>query len=687
MTTKDVRQIIGGYLTYNQMFAFFEPTTRMKCVLHEELTIWQIMMFQTFFPRLIIVGVNLIDMCDATMILIGDVLGEVTDLTLSGSFFKLVVPSRLKSIKIEWCPNMNDISALSGLCTLVSVDMSDCEIDFNQLVNCHNLRKLIGGTNAVHLPSFEHTSLRTICLSKCPNLISVGHFSRYIKCVKFSFCEMLRDMSFLRNYPNIRKFKNYGSDYNKSYLIDYNSLGCNMHLRRLEIDGYNTQITCFSTNAYLHYISITGTNASEFLRNKKQLRSIELNKCDIDWKVLEESCILSIRTCKMLMCQNILNFRVIGLMENLRVFELYGCDIDHISDVAGLMKLENVSISDCPNLESVEGLRDLVNLRSICIENCHNIGVLPFGQLKKLKSIFLREMSIVNLDELWDLENICNVNLIDCQNLVSVNGLCGSTGMKRIAISGCDSLICVDVLEKLWELEYICVRHCGKIGKLVVSNKLGMIECVTIENCYELYEIVVKSDVKHCEIGNYCRSIIFGAFRLNSLRLIGYGKLDLNDFRLVKGLQTLELVNCSKLRDLNGLCDLSSLKEMIVHKCDKFLDRCAFRQLKYLDTSLKLVGNIFADLADLRKLKLSGDNSDDEDVYDVIYENFDADALTIMVNLEILELGRMNITNVSKLEKLKRLKKIVFYEDCKFSDKELEDVELLKKNIYVECWY
>lgn len=208
-----------------------------------------------------------------------------------------------------------------------------------------------------------------------------------------------------------------------------------------------------------------------------------------------------------------------------RLFEISISSCPQLTSLAGLGATESLSrlyLYRCPDLTSLDGAGDPVGLQSIGITDCGVVTLAPLGALPDLQTVSLTRCAVSDLSFLALAPNMGQLFLDDLPDLVNLEGLPPLHAYREVALEDCGSLTSLAGL------------HLAASAVLVINNCSAV---TTLEG-------------------------LRGLENLAELQLVGPGPTAV-DLTGVTSLGTLEL-NQSSLVDLAGFADLQDVSQLLL---------------------------------------------------------------------------------------------------------------------------
>ncbi|CAN0911531.1 Disease resistance protein L6 [Linum grandiflorum] len=273
--------------------------------------------------------------------------------------------------------------------------------------------------------------------------------------------------------------------------------------------------------------------------------------------------------------------------------------VREIIGLAEVKMLEDLSITDAPNLINLNGLENLVHLKKLYLRSCSVLGSLP---------------SLANLTQLQILV------ILSCGHLPKIIGLekLGDS-LSRLDISGPSATSALLSLSKLVKLTKLSLDFPFTNINQPLSPELVLdlssLQCITdlsIVDCKQLTEVNRMGRLES----------------LQSLCLQGCKSVrNLADLSGIKNLRDLNIQRCTQLTEVKGLENLESFAELNMSGC----------------TSMKKLPSLFRDTS---SLNVSG-----------CKQLIDLSALEKLESLKLLNMT--NCTSICKLPDLSNLKALI----------------------------
>lgn len=198
-------------------------------------------------------------------------------------------------------------------------------------------------------------------------------------------------------------------------------------------------------------------------------------------------------------------------------------------------------ISHCPNLVMLEPNYCFEGLEELLVEDCKNLMHLPMVQLQKLPSVktFL---------------------LVKCPNLIAPEAeISLPTSIRHLYIDSCGGYE-TSLLKSLCSLTSLTALKLGNCVTVTPQRDISLPS--SIENLY----------MDSCGVGDtslpnsFCSQTSLTSLQLYDCLMTALPSAEV--FKNLATMQHLEIVNCSKLATLDGIEELTNLRELNVNGCD-----------------------------------------------------------------------------------------------------------------------
>lgn len=410
--------------------------------------------------------------------------------------------------------NLGSVGSSSGVAL-------DDEVDILEFLEPHpNLKKLfIKGYSGLKLPIWDLPNLTVIVLincRRCEILPIVGklpvlktlclqgmdcitridnHF--YGKNTKKPF-PSLKELT-ISNFPNLQEWSSFSNSETFSCLqkliVDKcpNLKSIPAHfpfLEHLELRDCHpkimnsmeniTTLTYLVIDTFLELSHLPG----ELLKNNRCLASLEISSChNLKSLPSELQSLISLKSFIISSCSELSNLPVrLHKLKHLEFLEINGCHNMALlpSDgLKGLISLKILSVENCTNLISLtSGICKLTSLEQLSIMSCPKLISLPDG-LQNLHA--LRSLTIISCPELFSLpSSLQHVTTLEslvihsCPGLTALPDWFGKlSSLRSLAITNCKYLVSLpEGLRELSKLQHLSVQDCPHLEKRC-NNRRG----------------------------------------------------------------------------------------------------------------------------------------------------------------------------------------------------------------------
>ncbi|CCD20397.1 leucine-rich repeat protein (LRRP), protein [Trypanosoma vivax Y486] len=503
---------------------------------------------------------------------------------------------QLQALVLHRCSNITDISPLSDLQSLVSLDIRECMnivegwncfMGLRMLKMLHLLEARISNDSLRSLAAC--TQLQVLVLHRCNNITDtslLGSF-QYLQVLDVRECSGIsQGCAYLNNLPYLRA----------------------MQLRGLVMDG-----------SFVHRLT-----------NQRHIRVLMLQPCvfidDISpLQHLRELEVLSLCNCERIER----GWDALAGLEKLKDLYILKGRFGN-SFLRALQRnthLRSLALYSCPGISDISSLGDVRGLEMLDIDNCASIrdGWYGLAKLKGLKELYLRQVKLPRsfASVLRSCESLRVLEIFACKPVFSVSPLGTINGLEVLVIDNCNAS--ATELNGLLQLKCLVALH---LSKAVLSRRVlrGLRSCVHLQSvCFDrckvekgavfrshhgLSVVDFTSPSKKKVNAHYLFSEEKPSeFRLQMMKL---SRDFLNALKLNTHLRTLVLYRCT-FTNVSPLGDIKTLEVLDLDGCSRIkkgLDKLhTLVGLKTLRLTSRSVRNSFlkglAKLKHLRSLSLT----------------------------------------------------------------------------------
>ncbi|KAH8609408.1 hypothetical protein ERJ75_001205100 [Trypanosoma vivax] len=516
---------------------------------------------------------------------------------------------QLQALVLHRCSSITDISPLSDLQSLVSLDIREC-MNIVEGWNCfmrlrmlkmlHLLEARVSNDSLRSLAAC--TQLQVLVLHRCNNITDTSLLGslQYLQVLDVRECSGIsQGCAYLNNLPYLRAMQLRGLVMNGSFV---HRLANQRHIRVLMLQP------C---------VFISDISPLWHLRELEVLSLCHCGRIERGWDALA------------------------GLEKLKDLYILKGpFGNDFLRALQRNTHLRSLALYSCPGISDISSLGDVSGLEMLDIDNCAAIrdGWYGLGKLKGLEELYLRQVRLPRslASVLRSCENLRVLEIFACNPVVSVSALGTINGLEVLVIDKCNAS--ATELNSLLQLKCLVALHLSE-AILSCSFLHGLRSCVHLQS--------VRFDRCKVEKGAVFRShhglsvldfTSLGKKRVNALSF--FSQVKPSEFRLqikslnkaflctlklnthlrtlmlyqcyftnvsplgdIKTLEVLDLDGCSRIRsgltDLHKLVKLKTLRLASRGVCDSFLDGLA--KLKHL-RSLSLIGCRITDVSELGRI-------------------------------------------------------------------------------------
>ena len=372
-------------------------------------------------------------------------------------------------------------------------------------------------------------------------------------------------LSSINKYPNIKIHLS-----NDHELIDkYHN---NIYSYTFDIEqNKNQDILKFIYSLSIKELYVSGTNIPFSFPNN--LNKIELDCCS---NLTDISSLGNIDDLSIYKCNNIV---ILPQVFNSKKIVFRNCNFLNNDNINIIKNTYELSILKCPNITDLRGL-DLSTIKRLSLEffniivpkldnleylsindsvctninylgdnikelhlSYYNLQVLP--TVKYVEELYinnsqininldgfdnLRKLKIVNnlhITDLFDIKNIKNLNLQQCNNLINIDSLKNIEYMDELILSSCHKLVDISPLKNIESINELNLSHCSNLVDISPLKNIKSINELNLSWCCKLVDISPLKNIESINELNlsYCSNIIdislLKNIKINELGLYG----------------------------------------------------------------------------------------------------------------------------------------------------------------------
>lgn len=188
--------------------------------------------------------------------------------------------------------------------------------------------------------------------------------------------------------------------------------------------------------------------------------------------------------------RNVNNLTIVGYKENdiddlatlvnLRSLTLTNCkNLRSVQSLVNMRNLEELEISGCPSLSNLDALSSLRSLRKLTLRKLNVVELNEVSKLKSLQELHFHDLKITKLPSLKGLEKLTQLKLVSCTQLADLSALkstersmndrgvnqhtddTNAPNLREIVIGDCPLIRDLDDLEKKRQLQTIQLINYG----------------------------------------------------------------------------------------------------------------------------------------------------------------------------------------------------------------------------------
>jgi internalin A len=318
-------------------------------------------------------------------------------------------------------PELKDLSPLSVLQGLQSLDLSDCRgvTDLSPLSELQGLQSLsMSRTGVTDLsPLSRLQGLQTLNLSGCEGVTDLSPlFGLHgLHTLNLSRCESVTDLSPLAGLQELHSLS-----FGVTDVTDLSPLAKLQGLHSLDLNYcWATDLSPLASLHGLHSLDLSMTRVMDLspLAGLHRIHSLDLHYC---WDVTDLSPLAGLR--------------------GLHNLQLWGCKhVTDLSPLTGLYGLHSLDLSGCMNVTDLSPLAGLDRLHSLDLSQCMDVADLsPLTGLQELHSLDLRYCwGVTDLSPLAGLQELHSLDLRYCRDVTDLSPLAGLQGLQSLNLVGC----------------------------------------------------------------------------------------------------------------------------------------------------------------------------------------------------------------------------------------------------------
>jgi internalin A len=319
-------------------------------------------------------------------------------------------------------------------------------------------------------------------------------------------------------YTDLKRLLISVSDNDDEYIFVYKPISHHENSLEISCGEKNVDILPFGNLENLEYLSIRSKrniNASLFA-NLKNLKELTLGGNYRYSTIFDLSSILNLENLESLRIEqyvDVINISLISELINLKSLYINDNNIIDISPIASLKNLEFLGIIGDGiiegNIINISPIDNLENLESLYFYSGRFSDISSIGKLENLKSLELLQcFNIFDISSIGRLHNLETLRLEGWNQIEDYNPIFNLTSLKRLFIHGDFSLT---YIERLQNLEFLEINSRITQNDLNKITKLKQLKELTIHSpdFYDVRPLLGLPNLGKLELGtNYSKTFI-----------------------------------------------------------------------------------------------------------------------------------------------------------------------------------
>eukprot|EP01018_Ginkgo_biloba_P036684 Gb_33801 [translate_table: standard] len=243
-------------------------------------------------------------------------------------------------------------------------------------------------------------------------------------------------------------------------------------------------------------------------------------------------------------------------VNELKYLNVFYCErLTELEGLGALKSLTELELVGCGELELPTLPRGLVKVRT---ESCSGLKKISFNMphMNELKYLNVLDCErLTELQGLGSLKSLTELMLQGCRELAELSTL--SRGLVKVGIESCSGLKRISFnLPHMNDLKVLNVFHCERLTELEGLGSLKSLTELMLMDCGELVELptlprgLVKARIESC----------------SGLKRISFNMPHMNELKF------LNVFDCERLTELQGLGSLKSLTELMLQYCGELVE-------------------------------------------------------------------------------------------------------------------
>ncbi len=296
----------------------------------------------------------------------------------------------------------------------------------------------------------------------------------------------------------------------------------------------------------------------------------------------------------------------IAKLHNLETLYLgYNSELEKLPDLSALKKVKVLSFRECGKLRDLRGLKEMIWLESLNLQQVYLSDISPLAGLVNLKSLNLYYNKIEDLSPIANMDKLEALSVSYNPELTKVPDLSALKKVKSLSFYQCGKLKDISGIKGMIWLESLGL---GYVNLSDISPIAGLVNLKSLDLQYnkieDLSPIVNMEKLETLTIHNNLIQTVPDLSKLILIKSLSFSNnrlRDISGLKAMDGLETLYLHQNPTLSDLTPLTGVKRLKELWAYSC-KLTDISPLAQASNLKT-LDLHSNTIVDITPIQELE------------------------------------------------------------------------------------
>ena len=247
------------------------------------------------------------------------------------------------------------------------------------------------------------------------------------------------------------------------------------------------------------------------------------------------------------------DLRPVSKLSNLVSLDISGQEISDLSPLAGLSKLNRLTLKNCPNVGSLDAIAGLKEMSRISLIGTRVSDLSPLRGFPNLIHLTLQNSAhISDFSPLGDLARIEELNLQNCRQITDLSPLGGASSLESLWIYDCRGLSDFSALKNLSQLKRLGIARVSDLSPLSGLNEIRSLRVSGID---------FRSDIEISDL-----SPLSGMKKLRNLSLSSFRNI--TDLTPLVDLRELRSVRLS-IRELEP--DPEGIRNLLLNGVDVYI--------------------------------------------------------------------------------------------------------------------